>query len=282
MIDYHIHTSLCNHAEGVMEAYIQKAVDIGLKEICFLDHLIISEPGNKLSMTPGEVPFYFQAIQLLKHKYRNIINVKAGLEVDFCPEHTDLVRDIVGMYSFDVIGSSLHFLDGINVVSHGSQWSRGGNDTDHIYGLYLEKFDKMLDYNYYDIICHFDLLKKFGRRPLKTFDKEINEILSKIKKKNLSLELNTSGYNHPVNEAYPSREIIEKCFEKGIFFTLGSDAHKPESVGQHYDKALPLLISAGYSHIVTFEKRCPSMIPIASHYYLPKKQKPDALKSCVI
>jgi len=61
-------------------------------------------------MTPGEVPFYFQAIQLLKHKYRNIINVKAGLEVDFCPEHTDLIRDIVGMYSFDVIGSSLHFL----------------------------------------------------------------------------------------------------------------------------------------------------------------------------
>jgi len=282
MIDYHIHTSLCNHAEGVMEAYIQKAVDMGLKEICFLDHLIISEPGNKLSMTPGEVPFYFQAIQLLKHKYRNIINVKAGLEVDFCPEHIDFVRDIVGMYSFDVIGSSLHFLDGINVVSHGSQWSRGENDTDYIYGLYLEKFDKMLDYNYYDIICHFDLLKKFGRRPLKTFDKEINEILSKIKKKNLSLELNTSGYNHPVNDAYPSREIIEKCFEKGIFFTLGSDAHKPESVGQHYDKALPLLISAGYSQIVTFEKRCPSMIPIASHYYLPKKQKADALKSCVI
>jgi histidinol-phosphatase (PHP family) len=120
----------------------------------------------------------------------------------------------------------------------------------------------MLDYNYYDIICHFDLLKKFGRRPLKTFDKEINEILSKIKKKNLSLELNTSGYNHPVNEAYPSREIIEKCFEKGIFFTLGSDAHKPESVGQHYNKALPLLITAGYSHIVTFEKRCLKMIPI--------------------
>ncbi|MBU4208592.1 MAG: histidinol-phosphatase [Proteobacteria bacterium] len=271
MIDYHVHTSLCNHAEGVMEAYIQKAVDIGLKEICFLDHLILSEPANRLSMTPGEVPFYFQAIQFFKHKYRSIINVKAGLEVDFNPEYTDLISDIVGMYSFDVIGISLHFLDGMNIVSHGSQWSHGENDTDFIYSLYLEQFDKMLDYNYYDIICHFDLLKKFGRRSLKTFDKEINEILSKIKKKNLSLELNTSGYNHPVNEAYPSIEIIEKCFEKGILFTLGSDAHKPESVGQHYEKALSLLISAGYSHIAAFEKRCPSMIPIESHHLKAKK-----------
>ena len=264
MIDYHVHTSLCNHAAGVMEAYIQKAVNIGLKEICFLDHLILSEPANRLSMTPGEIPFYFQAIQLLKYKYRGIIDIKAGLEVDFYPEHTDLIRDIVEMYSFDVIGSSLHFLDGINIVSHSSQWSQGENDTDYIYGLYLEKFDKMLNYNYYDIICHFDLLKKFGRRPLKNFDKEIDEILSKIRKKNLSLELNTSGYNHPVNEAYPSMEIIKKCFKEGIFFTLGSDAHKPESVGQHYDRALPLLISAGYSHITTFEKRCPGLIPITS------------------
>ena len=263
MIDYHIHTMLCNHAEGYMEAYIKKAVDLCLKEICFLDHLIILAPENKLSMTPEEVPFYFQAIQHFKHKYRNIIDIKAGLEVDFYPEHTDYIKEILEMYSFDVIGSSLHFLDGINVVSHGSQWSMGGNDTDYIYGLYLEKFNKMLDYNYFDIICHFDLLKKFGRMPLKSFDKEIDEILSKIKKKNLSLEFNTSGYNHPVNEAYPSWRIIKKCFEKGIFFTVGSDAHKPESVGQHYDRALPLLISAGYSHIATFEKRYLKTVPIS-------------------
>ncbi|MBW2249280.1 MAG: PHP domain-containing protein [Deltaproteobacteria bacterium] len=39
MIDYHIHTKLCNHARGMMGAYVKRAIEKGLKEICFLDHL---------------------------------------------------------------------------------------------------------------------------------------------------------------------------------------------------------------------------------------------------
>jgi len=34
-------------------------------------------------MTPGEVPFYFRAVQLLKRKYTGIIDIKVGLEIDF-------------------------------------------------------------------------------------------------------------------------------------------------------------------------------------------------------
>ena len=94
MIDYHVHTPLCNHAEGPMEAYVQKAFDIGLKEICFLDHLIIREShqksGQNLSMTPGEIPLYFQAVQNLKQTYKGFIKVKAGLEIDFNPSYVNL------------------------------------------------------------------------------------------------------------------------------------------------------------------------------------------------
>ncbi len=45
MIDYHIHTKLCNHARGVMGAYVKRAIEKGLTEVCFLDHLTLSEPG---------------------------------------------------------------------------------------------------------------------------------------------------------------------------------------------------------------------------------------------
>ncbi len=81
MIDYHVHTSLCNHAEGGMEAYIRKAVDIGLKDICFLDHLTMQPAADNFSMAPGEVPFYFQALQRFKQQYKGTINVKIGLYI---------------------------------------------------------------------------------------------------------------------------------------------------------------------------------------------------------
>jgi histidinol-phosphatase (PHP family) len=120
----------------------------------------------------------------------------------------------------------------------------------------------MLDYKYFDVICHIDLVKKFGRKPSRSFERAIDEILSKIKEKNLTVEVNTSGYNHPVGNAYPSPDILRKCHEKGIGITLGSDAHKPAEVGQHYERALPMILSAGYRDLATFTKRKRSEIPI--------------------
>ncbi len=98
MIDYHIHTKLCNHARGMMGAYIKSAIEKNLKEICFLDHLTISEPGNRLSMMPGEVPFYFQAVQNLKNNFSGVISIKTGLEVDFSPENKDFVDEIIDTF----------------------------------------------------------------------------------------------------------------------------------------------------------------------------------------
>ena len=160
------------------------------------------------------------------------------------------------------MASALHFPGGLNIVSGSSAWRHGENDTDYVYGLYYEHLGNMLDFNYFDVICHIDLIKKFGRKPSRSFDKEFNEILLKIKTKNLCVEINTSGYNHLVGEPYPSANIITKCHKLGINITLGSDAHTPAHVGQHYDRALPLILSAGYKHLTTFTKRRGEKIPI--------------------
>jgi len=262
MIDYHIHTQLCNHARGVMSAYVKCAIEKGLKEICFLDHLTISGPGNRLSMTPGEVPFYFQAVQSLQNSFNGIISIKAGLEIDFSPKNTDLAQEIIKTFSFDVIGSSLHFPENIDIVTSSSDWKQGRFDTDYIYELYFAQLKRMLEYDYFDVICHIDLPKKFGRKPSRTFDKEFDEIITIIKDKDLTVELNTSGYSNPVSEAYPAPGIIKKCHKAGVSMTLGSDAHHPDDVGRHFDRAFSLLQSAGYTHLASFTERRRIDIPI--------------------
>lgn len=255
MIDYHLHTLFCNHAEGNMRAYVQNAMDKGLEEICFLDHLTIQKTERRLSMTPEEIPYYFQAVQDLKQKFKGMIRIKTGLEIDFNPDYIDLFQEITGIYDFDVIATSLHFLGGLDIVSHQSPWRHGEKDTDYVYGLYFEQFEKMLDYTYFDVICHMDLLKKFGRKSSRSYIKELNNILSKIEEKNLTIEVNTSGYHHPIREAYPSPDLLKRCHEQGIRITLGSDAHHPADVGRHYDRALPMLFSAGYRQLTVFTKR---------------------------
>ena len=262
MIDYHVHTSLCNHAQGTMEAYIRRAAAIGLKEICFLDHLTIRPSENNLSMAPAEIPLYFQALQLLKRRYQGTINIKIGLEVDFNPAQVDLICEIIERYPFDVIGGALHFPGGRNIVSRTSSWRQGNCNPDEVYALYLEQLDTMLDYSYFDIVCHLDLVKKFGWKTSRSFDNEMDAIVSKIKTKDLTVEINTSGYVHPVREVYPAPDIIAKCCQQGISVTIGSDAHRPDDVGQHYDKVLPLLHSVGYRHLAVFTKRQRRLVAI--------------------
>jgi histidinol-phosphatase (PHP family) len=269
MIDYHLHTLFCNHALGSMERYIQSAAGLGLVEICFLDHLTVQPADKGLSMSLEEVPYYFQAVQVLKQKYRHSIQIKAGLEIDFNPDHTGLFQEVAGTYAFDIIATGLHFPGGVDVVSRRSPWRWGEKNADYVYGHYFEQLEKMLDYTYFDVICHIDLVKKFGRKPSRCFERAVDEILSKIKEKNLTVEVNTSGFNHPIQKPYPSLDIIRKCHEKGIRITLGSDAHKPEDVGQHYERALPMILSAGYRHLATFTKRKRSEIPIKKRENIP-------------
>ncbi|WP_435547722.1 histidinol-phosphatase [Desulfobacterium sp. N47] len=263
-IDYHIHTMLCNHARNGMEAYIKKAVLAGFDEICFLDHLTISEPGNRLSMALSEVPLYFQAVQNLKNRYRQVISIKTGLEIDYHPKYIKLIKDITESFSFDVIGSSLHFPGDVDVVSHKSDWSKGEHKTDHIYRLYFEYLDKMLDNDYFNFICHIDLMKKFGRDLPQCFEKEFDRLIKKIAIKNLVVEVNTSGYSHPANNAYPSFDILKKCFKSGIGITIGSDAHDPDDIGRNYEKVLPLVLSSGYKHVCGFTERKRHLVKIST------------------
>jgi histidinol-phosphatase (PHP family) len=256
MIDYHVHTSLCNHANGTMEQYVRRGVEIGLTELCFLDHLTLHEKGRNKSMSPAELPFYFHAVRHLANKYKDHLHVKAGLEVDILPEHIDQIKKIIAPFAFDVIAGSVHFIEDVNIVSTKEyDPRREAFDMNYICRQYLENLDLMLDTNMVDMICHLDVVKKFGRRPPAHFEKKFDEILSKISYKKITVELNTSGYNHAAAEFYPATPLLKKCFEKKIHVTLGSDAHTPQSVGQHYKEAIDLLMSTGYAYVSGFTRR---------------------------
>ncbi len=136
---------------------------------------------------------------------------------------------------------------------------------DRIYELYLECLDKMLEYKYFDVVCHLDIIKKFNRKTSRECEEKLedkfDEILSKISYNDLTVEINTSGYDHPVKELYPSENLLLKCHKKGINITLGSDAHNPENVGQYAGRAVAAVSSAGYDSWSAFTERNRYEIP---------------------
>ena len=262
MIDYHVHTSLCNHANGAMAEYIQKAVKTGLREICFLDHLTLHQNGKSQSMEPGDVPFYFHSVRQLAHEFEHQILVKVGLEVDFDLKTADQAEDIFRPFDFDVIGGSVHFIDDMNIVSSKNTKNRENQPIDEICDRYLDSLDQMVSRKFADIVCHLDVIKKFGRRPSPWLSEKFDALLSKISYNHLTIELNTSGVDHPAAEFYPGAALLKACHSLDISMTIGSDAHAPGQVGRHFESAIGLLRGMGFRNVSAFTRRKRYGIPI--------------------
>jgi histidinol-phosphatase (PHP family) len=115
--------------------------------------------------------------------------------------------------------------------------------------------NKLVGSGIFDIVGHFDLVKKFGYKPDKTFDDVIFEILKQVKRNNLCIEINTSGLRQKAGEPYPSMRILKMASDLKIPLTLGSDAHNPFDVGRDFNIAYEIISKFGEGRITVFEKR---------------------------
>ena len=235
MRDYHIHTSLCKHAYGEMEEYVQSAIEKGITEICFTDHIPL--PGGQDSdhrMEPGDMEFYLEQIAALNTKYREI-SVLTGIEADYMEGFEAYLEDFFSRYPFDLVILAIHFVE----QWPGGQWVFDFEYTeDTIEQMYREYFGVMLkgvETGLFDIVGHFDMVKRPGFPVLETNPGDVENVLDAIKKQNMSIEINTSGFRRSINQSYPAPEVLELAVGKGIPVVLSSDAHKPDHVGYRFD-----------------------------------------------
>src|SRR5437660_4476708 len=105
-----------------------------------------------------------------------------------------------------------------------------------------------------DCLAHLDLVKIHGHRPRAPVTELVEETLELIRARNLAIELSTAGWRKPVNELYPSDEIIRMAIEKRIHFTTASDAHSHVQLGENYDRLAEKMVYLGIRGVCVFEK----------------------------
>ncbi|HOO70511.1 MAG TPA: histidinol-phosphatase HisJ family protein [Spirochaetota bacterium] len=255
MVNYHIHTPRCGHASGAPEEYIEGAIKAGLREIGFSDHAPIPLPMREgITMEPGETESYLAEIITLKDRYKNKIAVRVGFEVDY-PLFDTFDRSYLSDGRIDYLTGSCHFIKGW-AFDHPDQIDgfkkRNIND---IYTDYYSSVEDLARSGMFNIVGHFDLIKKFGHRPTADFAQTIHTIALILARNSTAAEINTSGLLKPVAEMYPSEKILGIFFENNVPVTIGTDAHEPGNVAYKINEAVALLKKTGYRKISTFQGR---------------------------
>ena len=255
-IDLHNHTTRCNHAEGSIDEYIQRAIELGIDIYGFSEHAPMDfDEGYRLSF--DEMEAYRSDILSAKERYQDRIEILLGYEVDWLPGHID--ERVLGA-EVDFLIGSVHFID---------KWSFdnpefiGGweeRSVDEIWQAYFEATEAMAKSGLFDIAGHFDLIKVFKYLPKKDIRLLAKNTLKAIKESNMVLEVNSAGLRKPIGELYPSRALLEEAFALDIPITFGSDAHSVDQVGFGYEEAVTMAKAVGYSQAVTFEQHERKMI----------------------
>jgi histidinol-phosphatase (PHP family) len=252
-----MHTPLCKHAGGPMEAYVERAIDLGLREVGFSDHNPLPDGRSaNVRMSEAELAYYVERVTELRYRYRGKINVMLGLEVDYVEGLEDYLQKQIAAYPWDYIIGSIHFLD--NACREPSWPRQYAGDGHELYTRYFELVRRMVRSGFCDIVAHFDVVKRSGHLPGEREADDVARTLQEIKDAGLCMEINTSGYRHaelPEPQPYPMLPIVEQSLALGIPLTVNSDAHLPEQVGMQFGTVERFLKRKGGRELAQFAQR---------------------------
>ena len=260
LVDYHVHTARCGHAVGAMERYVEHAIETGIAELGFSDHLYLywvppPERDPELGMADWELEYYVQDVERCRARYGRDITIRLSVEADYIPGHEAELARILARYDWDYVLGSVHFVDGWGMDDSRELAGYDTWDIDALYARYFDLVGESAETGFFDTIGHPDLVKKFGHRPRQSQAEQYARLARRLARAGVCAEVNTSGLRKPVAEVYPHPTLLRAFSLAGVPTTFGSDAHAPAEVAADLTAAAALMRTAGYTEYLTFAGR---------------------------
>jgi histidinol-phosphatase (PHP family) len=247
--DYHTHPQghrVQPFTQALLQPWVDSARERGLSDIAFTDHDRYYDGID------------FDELDRLRAENPDV-KIRAGIELDNDPETSGAGRAWVekNWERLDFVLGSVHYLGRpdqmFDSVPAGAEQFAGRN-IDDIYADYFRRIRHIASTGLVDCLSHLDLVKIHGHRPTAPIRGLISETLDLIAARGLAIELSTAGWRKPVNELYPSDEVLRLAVEKGIRFTTASDAHSHVQLGENYDRLAEKMKQLGIREVCVFEK----------------------------
>lgn len=269
LADYHLHTSFSGDSTAPMESMIEKAVAIGMKTLCFTEHMDMDFPyrtKEEQGCFDLDSDAYRQKFMHCKEKYKDRIQLNFGVELGIQSQIAEKLEEYTGKYDFDFIIASSHLCN--RKDPYYADFYEGRSEEE----AYREYFQSILDnlevFRNFDVYGHLDYVVRYG--PLKdknySYDKYkdiLDKILLRLVSEGKGIEVNTGAMPHKLKELNPCTDIIKRFRELGgEWITVGSDAHAPGRIGEGFSKAEDILKACGFKYYTVFADRRPEQIKL--------------------
>lgn len=270
LCDYHIHSEYSDDSVYLMEDIVKDAINLGLNEICFTDHVDYGikfdhdDPRSKqerdgMLFANVDYPKYYQEIIKLQEKYKDQIVIKLGMEFGMQMHTIDKYQKLFNQYPFDFIILSCHQVDDKEFWNQ--EFQKGLNQDEYQIRYYQEILNLVKNYKDYSVLGHLDMINRYDNNGDYPFDKIkdiITEILKIVIHDGKGIEINTSCYRYQLKDLTPSKDILKLYHELGgKVITIGSDTHKQEHLGAYIKETKKILKELGFESYCTYQNMEP-------------------------
>jgi len=242
--DMHVHTKHSADSTAELEAYCARAIETGVRALCFTDHVDHNPNDDGLGFYDPDA--FFEDFSLVKEKYQKQLTLLCGME--FAEPH--LYREQLAVYSklpYDFILGSVHFW---YRDMFPSLMVRAGVSAEQCYEHYWDTILDAVKAGGFDALAHIDFPKRYYGS-LSIDEKKLQAICIEMARKNICMEINTSSLRKGLEEPMPGKEILsiyKSC--GGKFVTVGSDAHHPGELAAGNAQAQELIDHFGFEEVI--------------------------------
>jgi len=267
--DFHVHSSVSFDCETEMEQTVLVAIERGLDALCFTDHLNLIDgeiPGKVLTDAYPLWQKSYEEIEAVREKYKGRIEILLGVELSEINLQPERARAYAADKKLDYVLGATHTLPGLQDFCY-LQFA----DQTICESLIIQYLDEILyavNCNVADAVAHIGYPNRYMAKEGFAVDllqhaDRLEAIFKTLIENGRGIELNTSGLRQAYGKPSPELDIL-RMYRKfgGEMVTIGSDAHRAEDVGSHFDAGISLLQQAGFPHYTIFRKREPVWIPI--------------------
>ncbi len=262
-VNYHSHSDFCD-GKAAMEEFIRVAVEKKFPAYGFSSHAPVPFV-TRWNMPETRIGDYFRVISRLKKKYEGIIQLYAGMEIDYIEGEWGSNHALLKDLPLDYFIGSIHFIGRLSDQSHfcfdGGQPEAFFRGIDEVFGSdykkaiirYYELLRQMVSQNKPDVVGHMDKIKMHNHLGgyLNEEDgwyiEQVEQCLDLIASEGIIVEVNTRGlYKNDPARLYPSAWICKRILAKKIPVMLNSDSHQPQEMDGGFAQAASLLKDIGF------------------------------------
>lgn len=260
--DGHVHTPFCPHGTSdSLESYAARALELGYSGLTFTEHAPLPEgfrdpvPEKDSAMSLEKLPEYIEAVQKIKLKFKNRLDIRIGLEVDyiegfeketasFLQKYGPLLDDSILSVHFLKVGQRFFCLD-YSLAGFEALLAAMGGSVEQLYLRYFQtvKMSALAELGAYkpSRLGHITLPAKYQQvySAPSAADPSFLELITIISKNKMAIDYNGAGVNKTYGGTpYPFNRYALEVIKMGIPLVYGSDAHQAADLGQGYEQLI--------------------------------------------